>query len=319
VWSEAPRQELYFESEAVWTERVYVGAVARLNLDQGSVLGSTEQRATTIPIVYRVHQASALHYQSLNAACVIPSLIVTAQLEPGAYHLPDEVRASRECFLPAIFDYHAAYATSGATHYLREAFLFLPMLLANRLRRAGEYVAALDWLRTVYDYAAPLGSRALYPGLGLDNVINVPGPAYFGRVDGWMRDLTDPHAIAATRPLAYARYVIIELLGTLLDFADAEFTVDTLESIPRARSLYSLVLSLLQEVGAILPAEHPDCGLAELPALSEPLALIQDEVHPLDEQIGRALWRELEALSSGAERVARAALSQVGSSLRWTC
>ena len=41
--------------------------------------------------------------------------------------------------------------------YAEEAFFFVPMLLSDGLRRAGEYVAALDWARTVYDYASSCG------------------------------------------------------------------------------------------------------------------------------------------------------------------
>ena len=38
--------------------------------------------------------------------------------------------------------------------YAEEAYFFVPMMLADALRQAGEYVAALDWARTVYDYVS---------------------------------------------------------------------------------------------------------------------------------------------------------------------
>ena len=49
--------------------------------------------------------------------------------------------------------------------YAEEAYFFVPMLLSDALRRAGEYVAALDWARTVYDYASPAGKQKIYYGL----------------------------------------------------------------------------------------------------------------------------------------------------------
>ena len=129
--------------------------------------------------------------------------------------------------------------------YLREAYYFLPVFLAVALQQAGEYTAALDWFRTVYDYAAPEGKRAIYPGL---SPAGSPGE-YLSLAPGWLLDPLNPHAIADTRPGSYLRYTVLALVGCLLDFADSEFSRDTAESLPRARQLYLTALGLLTAAG----------------------------------------------------------------------
>ena len=69
------------------------------------------------------------------------------------------------------------------------------------------------------------------------------------RLDRNLRGL-NPHEIVTnpltTRANAYTRFTIMSLVRCCLDFADAEFTRDTAESVPRARLLYLTALELLQ-------------------------------------------------------------------------
>src|SRR5262249_54435587 len=62
----------------------------------------------------------------------------------------------------------------------------------------------------------------------------------------WLLDPLNPHLIAATRANAYTRYTLMALVRCFLEYADAEFTRDTPESVPRARSLYMTALRLLE-------------------------------------------------------------------------
>ncbi|MDN3249779.1 MULTISPECIES: neuraminidase-like domain-containing protein [unclassified Streptomyces] len=131
----------------------------------------------------------------------------------------------------------------SATHrtVAEEAYFFVPMALSDALRRSGEYVAALEFARTVYDYTAPAEQRKIYHGLVEEESL----PAALKRGADWLRDPLDPHAVAAYRQLAYTRYTQQAIARTLLDFADEEFTRDTAETVPRARSLYTRALSVL--------------------------------------------------------------------------
>lgn len=125
--------------------------------------------------------------------------------------------------------------------YLKEIFYFVPMQLALQLQKAGQYLTALDWFQTVYAYNLSVSKRKIYPGLRIEESL----PTEYRRTIGWLLDSLNPHDIAATRANAYTRFTLISLVRCLLEFADSEFTRDTNESIPRARSLYVMAIDLL--------------------------------------------------------------------------
>lgn len=120
--------------------------------------------------------------------------------------------------------------------YLDEAYYFVPIQLATQLQAAGQYITALDWLRTVYDYTEPAHSSKakVYPGLRqAEDIRSVY--AHFG---DWLHDPLDAYSIALTRPTALTRFVLLAEIGCFLAYADSEFSRDTAESVPRARTLY---------------------------------------------------------------------------------
>ena len=130
--------------------------------------------------------------------------------------------------------------------YLQEAYYSVPIHLALRLQRGGHYVSALDWLRTVYDFTVPEKSpaekRKIFYGLAQEEKLEFK----FQRVEDWLRDPLDPHAIAACRNNTYTRFTLLSIIRCLLEYADAEFTQDTVESLARARTLYMTALELLE-------------------------------------------------------------------------
>ena len=133
---------------------------------------------------------------------------------------------------------------------MTEAFYDLPLAIALALQDAHAYDAALDWFRLVYDYAQPPTLRKTYYGLALDeHGVSEQAAAdpkdYARRLLDWVRDPLDPHATAATRPHTYTRGTLQLLIRCILDYADAEFTRDTSESIARARILYETARELL--------------------------------------------------------------------------
>ncbi len=125
--------------------------------------------------------------------------------------------------------------------WVNEAFYFVPMAISLKLLRSGQYKESIDWLRTVYDYTRPLDIRKIYYGLEYEETYE----SGFAREDEWLRDPLDIHAIASTRKNNYTRFTLISLIRCLLAYADAEFTRDTVESLPKAMTLYETSFELL--------------------------------------------------------------------------
>src|SRR5215510_6002156 len=126
-------------------------------------------------------------------------------------------------------------------NYFDEAYYFVPIHLALQLQAAGQYSAALDWFRSVYDYSVTIEQRKIWYGLQHEG----SPPTTYGRAADWLLDPLNPHSIAKTRVDTYTRFTILALIRCFLAFADAEFTLDTAETVPRARMLYMTALELL--------------------------------------------------------------------------
>jgi Tc toxin complex TcA C-terminal TcB-binding domain/Repeat of unknown function (DUF346) len=124
--------------------------------------------------------------------------------------------------------------------YLEEAYYFVPVQLALQLEGRGEYITALAWFRTVYDYSVPPALRKIYYGLKLEESMSSLPQCN----QDSLLDPLNPHTIAATRVNTYTRYTLMSIIRCLVDFADAEFTRDTAESVPRADILYTTALGL---------------------------------------------------------------------------
>ena len=137
-------------------------------------------------------------------------------------------------------------ADSGANNllYLEEFYYFVPIQIALQLQRSGYYQAALDWFRIVYDFSAatpPKAAKKIYYGLVAEQYLDWVSE----RPEDWLRDPLNPHLIAGTRPDTYTRYTLLSIVRCLLEFADSEYTLDNVESVARARSLYTTALELL--------------------------------------------------------------------------
>jgi Tc toxin complex TcA C-terminal TcB-binding domain len=152
---------------------------------------------------------------------------------------------------------------SLAPSYLQEIFFFVPLALALQLQKSGHYLAALDWIETFYtDHFAPT-NRKIYHGLVLEESL----PTQYQRnPDNWLRVGLNPHEIVMVRANAYTRFTLMTLVRCYLDFADAEFTRDNVESVARARSLYGTAVELLS-----LPEMQPPTGSAASPFPPNPV------------------------------------------------
>lgn len=143
---------------------------------------------------------------------------------------------------------------------LDEAFFSLPVHLGLELQRSSYHESALAWFSTVYDYVAPLAERKIYHVLTLEETRDNS----YKRLLTWLKDPMNPHNIAIMRRLAYTRFMIITIARCLLDFADASFTEDTSESIPRAHVLYETALKLLDTPDAVLRQDGCDALIAQI-------------------------------------------------------
>ena len=139
------------------------------------------------------------------------------------------------------------------------------------MSKSGEYIAALDWFQLVYDYTAPIGQRVLD---GLFEPSSKTDP--FKRQSDWLLDPLNPHSIAETRANTYTRFTLLSLIKCLLDYADAEFTRDTTETLPRARSLYMTALELL-----------------DTPELKQQLGTCAEKIRNLNLVMGDPQWVEV--------------------------
>lgn len=191
-----------------------------------------------------------------------PGTALPAELTSPAFKITDRMTdsdlAQRQVVSVKLMS--AFTAPHLAPGYLQEVFYFVPLLCALQLSRSGEYLAALDWFQTVYAYHLPVGvlpalppgttlpadrplpdRRHIYYGLTLDEHIQTK----FQRPANWPREGLNPHDVVRDRAGALTRFVGISLVHCFEQFADAEFTRDTDESVARARTLYQTALDLL--------------------------------------------------------------------------
>ncbi|MFC6939742.1 neuraminidase-like domain-containing protein [Salinirubellus sp. GCM10025818] len=148
---------------------------------------------------------------------------------------------------------HNADAPASVLAYLEEAYYFVPVHLALQLQQRTQYTAALDWFRTVYDYSGTGSRRKISHYLTQESS---PTTGYERAAEWWL-DPLNPHSIAGTRADTYTRFTLLSVVRCLLAFADAEFTRDTAEALPRARTLYTTALELLGRPE--LNQERPGC------------------------------------------------------------
>lgn len=139
--------------------------------------------------------------------------------------------------------------------YVKEISYLVPLAVAQALARSGEYRAALDWFRICYDYTGPEPDRKIAPLLREEEKLAGTMPWH---ADGWLANPLAPHRIAATRQNCYTRFTVTTIAQCLCDLANAEFTSDTAESLPRARAAYSDALEVLEAAG--LGESADTCG-----------------------------------------------------------
>jgi len=162
-------------------------------------------------------------------------------------------------------------ATMGASDAAsaREVFWAVPLLIAQRLQSAGQHLAALDWYWLLYPYDTA-GVPSIYHVINTE--LSVP-PARPNLTfpPGWTSQL-NPFALLAGRPAPYTRATLLTVARCHIEFADAEFTAETDESVARARGLYLAAAQLLNStwLQPLLPTNpgEPALAIPELTTLT---------------------------------------------------
>ncbi|MHC3469376.1 Tc toxin subunit A-related protein [Streptomyces sp. 7R007] len=166
----------------------------------------------------------------------------------------------------ALANQSKAKETSGGTGKAdnREIYWAVPMLLAQRLQAAGDYAAALDWYWILYPYdrASPV---SVYNPVNTES-LSQPDLSF---PPGWTAGLnpfTLVDTASAKRPHPFTRGTLLSIIRCHLDYADAEFTRETDESVAHARTLYVTARRLL-DTPALVPQKPTNPGE---PALAIP-------------------------------------------------
>jgi hypothetical protein len=148
-----------------------------------------------------------------------------------------------------------------------EAFWLVPMAIALRLQSDRQYLAALDWFRTVYAYNLPEANRNIYYPLDLEESVTTTYAPY----PFWLTTELNPHTVVHTiligsqtsnvgaqgRRNAYTSYTVLCIVQCLLAFGDMQFSNGTPESISEARTLYETAIDLLQNPPQVASPTDP--------------------------------------------------------------
>lgn len=198
-------------------------------------------------VTFRINSTSL---GSAGVFALAPEKSVTVQIESGDCVDNFDLRTSNiklhmraNLNAPQGNPIGSLYRTSTIKEVLYEAYYFVPMLIALDQQQRGDYPTALSWYQSVYDYTNNLAhKRKVFYGLVLEeSITNV-----FDRPSDWLLDPLNPHLIAQTRTNAYTKYTLMNIIQCMTAYGDREFTIDTVETVPNARKLYSEVLDLLK-------------------------------------------------------------------------
>lgn len=190
----------------------------------------------------------------------------------GQYKDPRDVDfAALVAWAQPVMDNYVKNGNWIAVAFLWEAWYSVAVQIGLELQKAQQFEAALAWFGSVYAYTVPLlqsgtgwidDQRKYFPGL-----LHERTDSQYLQVPTWTITAPTPHQVAVTRAFPYTRFMNLTIIDCLLDFADAQFTSFTTESISEARGLYLQSLDLLAQLEAIWPANpvlQPNPRLAAL-------------------------------------------------------
>ncbi len=157
--------------------------------------------------------------------------------------------------------------------YNWELFFHAPLYIATRLSKNGKFKEALKWFHYIFD---PTTDELPGPGESetshywkvlpfkkehkktleellkeLNSETNPLSPTYnasstwFANVAEWRANPFDPHLMAANRPLAYMKHVVIKYVENLIAWGDSLFRQFQRESVNEALQIYVIANHIL--------------------------------------------------------------------------
>ncbi|KAB8194367.1 hypothetical protein FKV24_006010 [Lysobacter maris] len=139
--------------------------------------------------------------------------------------------------------------------YFEEVFFHIPFLLATMLSANQRFAEAQRWYDFVFDPTAAVQDP------------DAPQPAVFWQFQPFREDTSmpslsqelsdnaailrwnkhpfDPYSVADLRPSAFRKTMVMHYIDNLLDWGDAQFALDTRESLNQALLLYLMAYDLL--------------------------------------------------------------------------
>ena len=212
-----------------------------------------------------------LKYQVEESVAIAPPDIAVS---PGTPQFTTRVKA------PWPIDSFDFSREGAYSVYNWEIFFHVPLYIAERLRKEQRFEEAQRWYHYVFNPVAyddddgterywnikPFRNEASdgYPDViqsifqndGLNAEFEVLKDFVFSIVH-WLHDPFNPHRIARWRRGTYRWVVVRKYLDNLLDWADALFRRDTIESINEATQLYALAAEILGERPVQTPEMNP--------------------------------------------------------------
>lgn len=167
---------------------------------------------------------------------------------------PPEINFETSLFPPIEninhIDFQGAYG-----EYYRELYFHIPFLIANHLNASQKFEDAKWWYERIFDPTAsespsdhePSGNRNWrfieFREATLQKMKDMLSNE--GAIDQYKVNPFNPHAIARLRMNAYQKTIVMKYIDNLLDWGDALFSQDSMESINEATMLYVLASDIL--------------------------------------------------------------------------
>lgn len=161
------------------------------------------------------------------------------------------------------------FAHGGAySAYNWELFFHLPTLIARQLKTEGRHKEAIRWLSLIFDPTSreALGTRRVWrfnPFMTASTETSIAAMVKLlsqgsadpvqeklrasveAQIRAWRDTPFEPHKIAEIRHSAYMLWCVLEYVDVLIEWGDALFRQDSMESINEATNLYLLANEIL--------------------------------------------------------------------------
>jgi peptidoglycan hydrolase-like protein with peptidoglycan-binding domain len=220
------------------------------------------------------HPHSSLFIREVNRLGIPGLLNRKIQISPESYpyaesrsiqdYKPNQALIRRDDLSPDVVDFGS---TASFSIYNWELFFHIPFLIACRLSDNQRFEDSLRWFHYIFDPTNGTGTQGAEEGAdwrkqywitkpfheqasghyikqGIDYILSLAN-SHAGSIAEWRNNPFQPHVVAAQRPVAYQRAVLLRYIDNLIAWGDQLFLRDTIESLNEATTLYVLASELL--------------------------------------------------------------------------